>query len=317
MRMRRTRWITPVLATALLLAGCGGDEGTEQLPASTIPAAATAATTEFDVLLMGNEEGNIRLADLYALTLNPLRVYRVTTDKRVSSMSAGLDQIVVAAADQQIDLLGLVDVDGTIKDIPGLGRPSASGPQLQRDGTIRYFDYEGPAKEPTRYLSWDPASGRQRVLHTAPESGYVGFIAGAGRSFLQLAEDEDGPAVLVVGPGKTRKIQLPGLAGVITLGKQFLATEIVPDLPGIDFPEPTGLQLINPSSGKRTVVTGWTPISWSPDGTELLVRRTGTPAGQTTELGLLNPADPQAVRPLGTIPYLGIYQGSWVRGAPA
>jgi hypothetical protein len=78
-----------------------------------------------------------------------------------------------------------------------------------------------------------------------------------------------------------------------------------------------GLVLLDPKNGKQTRVDGWSPITWSPDGTKLLVERTGAAAGVPSELAVLDPADPTHPHSIGTIPHLTMYGGSWLRGWPA
>lgn len=109
--MRMTGWLEPaILGLAISMSACGGG--------GAAPPAAEAPPSIFDAYVMANDQGNILQSDLYGITFNPLRAFRITTNKRISSMSASVDKVVVAAGDEQIDQLGEVTPVGGIRRLP-------------------------------------------------------------------------------------------------------------------------------------------------------------------------------------------------------
>jgi len=271
---------------------------------------------DFDAYAVGSEAGQPSNSDVYAFRFNPLRVYRITKDKRVSTMSAKEGQIVVAAADDQVDQLGRVLPDGSIAPVDGLGRPHAFNPELLPDGTVRFEDNNGGGANDSRYLQWDPRTGRQTVLAQAPTTDYIGFGAGPEGRFYHVFEDaSDDRGIKILGGDRDRAYPLPAGAGFTAWGTEFIAVGLRKETGASVIPA-VGTLLLDPDTGKTIRIDDWSPIAWSPDGTKLFVQRTGTAAGAPSELGVLEAADPQAVRSVGTIPYLEIYGGSWVRGEP-
>lgn len=304
-----------LLVGAMTLAGCG-DGGETAESASQIPAAADSGVTGFDLYVAASEEGRIQFADVYGITLQPLRAYRITTDKRISAISASADKVVVAAADEQIDQLGELSADGLIRPIPGLGRPHAFNPQVLPSGNIRFLDANGEGENPNRFLEWDPNTSRQKVLRSVGESTYLDFGTGPeGVTFQLLEGNTKRPQIKIFGSKKTTTYPLPAESGSARWGKDQIAVQLRMET-GAAFPTPVGALILNPDTGKQVTVNGWSPIGWSPDGAKLFVQRTGGAAGAPSELGVLDSTDPQSVRSLGSIPYLEIYGGSWVRGEP-
>lgn len=129
-----------VLALALGASACGGGAGPEGTESGPVAAADAPGPHSFEVYAIGSDAGNVLFADVYGITLNPLRAYRITTDKRISALSADPDTVVVAAADEQIDKLAMVAEGGNLAPVPGLGRPHAFSPEIQPDGRIRHED---------------------------------------------------------------------------------------------------------------------------------------------------------------------------------
>lgn len=300
------------VACAVALTACGGGDGTTV--AGPIEAHGGIHPAQFDVYAIGSTLDDPRNADVYGITLNPLRAYRVTTQKRISYVSANADMVVVAAADQGVDMLGRLDPDGQILDIPGLGRPHAFSPAIQPDGTIRYDDAEGEGAKNARYLSWNPGTKKSRVLFREASSVLSSVVAGPGGAFAYTESIRDAINKLVVvrESGKARSFATADTTGFNYWGKTLIAVMVLP--PNDGFAPAIATILIDPASDRTTEVPGWSPIAWSPDGTRLLVQRTGGGAGAPSELALLDPDNPTAPRSLGTIPHLTVYQGSWIRG---
>lgn len=294
------------LALSLATAACG-----ENADAGGGPAVDAPPLHSFDVYAIGSADGNILEADLYGISLNPLRAHRVTEGKRISWISADSDTVVVAAGDQQIDKLGYIQEDGQIGPIPGLGRPAAYSPVIQPDGTIRYED-DGPGDDViTRYMSYDPDTSRTTVLfRTTRDMNLVG-TSPEGR-FLEVIHNDAGPdAVALVSKSGDRRVFTVGkrIEGPIP-GKDLIA------IGSLGSPDPnapaTATIILDPTNGKTRSVDGWAPLTWTPDGTKLLVVRAGETRLPDAELAVLDPAEANNPQILGTIPGLTFFQADWV-----
>jgi hypothetical protein len=114
--------------------------------------------------------------------------------------------------------------------------------------------------------------------------------------------------------GKLTQFPIHGTTSLVRPGRAFIAATLsgAGDRGG-DKTEAT--VLVDPATGKTTRIPGLQAICWSPNGTQLLARRTGDLTD--SQLVLLDPAHPEAPLRLATIPGLAIFSGSWVRGAPA
>lgn len=267
----------------------------------------------YDLVVIASAENNPLFADVYGVTLDPAMAYRVTTDKRISSLDANAQRIVVAAADGPADRLAYVTDTGELQPIPGLGRPFAYTPEFRDDGSIVFADLVGTDSTSTnRYLAWNERDREKRVLFRS-EKELNGPTPGPDSSlaFLLYKETGDDAVVLREASGKMLTFPLNGDGGYVHWGRTFIAATL--NGAGSEFGDKaSGMVLIDPDTGEQTPVPGWQPIAWTADGERLLVRKAGDEAN--SELALLDPARPSAPEPVGTIPDLAIYTGAWVRG---
>lgn len=295
------------VALAVALSSCGGED-------SAAPASAQIDTDapplhSFDIYALGSEAGNELSADVYGISLNPLRSYRLTADKRVSWLSASADAIAVSAADEQIDKLAFLSDGGQMVPWPGLGRPHAFAPEIQADGTIRYQDSGLGEAIISRYMSYDPDSERSRVLYR-DEADIEIAAKGPGETFLVVDHDlKRIDRVLVRNrDGKQTAYPVAEAIGSPEFGKSFISVPVYgasdPDAPA------NGVGLINVKTGEVRVVEGWAELGWTPDRTKILVGRGGP---DSTELAVLDPNLPdQEPEILGTVPIKELYMASWV-----
>lgn len=319
-------WLTARTATAAgvtllaatLAAGCGGGGGgLERVAGPPPPPISGRAIADFELYVQASEESRILFADIYGLDLEPLTPHRLTSGKRISTMDANAEHIVVAAADGDIDRLGYLLDGGEIGPIPGLGRPYAFSPTFETDGSILYSDYT--EREPgdagiNRFFDWDPQTGKRKLLIKTPSDDVYGPVTGPmgqravlgqpGRPNVIVIEDADG--------GK-RSIRVPEDTGGLIWGARWIALgfSVEDQKFGV---LPTDLVLLDPESGERKRVDGWEPLTWTPDGTRLLVRKTADPT--TSELALLDPNNPDDLEPVGTLPNFTIYGAAWVDRSP-
>ncbi|WP_344607152.1 hypothetical protein [Sporichthya brevicatena] len=298
------------LACAFLIAlsGCGGDN---QETGATAAGDARPPLHGFDIYAVGSADGNIVQADVYGITLSPLRAHRLTSARRISWLSADRGVVVVAAGDEQIDKLALLGVDGVLAPIPGLGRPAGYAPQVQPDGRIQFQDDGAGDEVLYRYVSFDPNSGKTSVLYRSSKPFQI-VAAGPKGTFVEVLRDPEGvDRVALLSPsGRRQAFPIAERIGSPKLGKAFIATGVygstAPGAPA------SSLVLLDLGSEKTEVIDGWAPLTWTPDGTKLLVVRAGEARLPDAELAVLDPKDPKNPQVLGTIPGLTFFQADWV-----
>ncbi|MGQ0632804.1 MAG: hypothetical protein ACT4P1_17450 [Sporichthyaceae bacterium] len=301
-----------VLAT---LTGCSEDRDRTAGQAADAPPPPVAGRplTDYDVIVIADDAGDVGDADLYGITLSPLQAFRITADKRISSMGADRTRVLVAAADQRVDKLGVVKADGSIAPIPGLGRPFAYEPIPLDARRIAYTDSGTNKDDRTRLLVFNAGTGERRVLYRdSPD--FFGPVAGPGGEIAVVQYESPytrNGEILIIDRGEVRSLKPARPSGNLVWGTRLMATSVEEDTADGDT-VPAGLQLINPRTGKTRVIDGWDPIAWSPDGTRLLVRESADLTN--SRLAILDPDDPEDLTMLGTIPQLTLYTGAWVRG---
>ncbi|MGQ0466129.1 MAG: hypothetical protein ACT4QG_12490 [Sporichthyaceae bacterium] len=307
----RRRAAAALAALALVLpAGCGGDSENTAAAQAT-PVARDLAS--YDAFVLASAENNPLFADVYGLRFDPLVAERITVDKRVSSLTADDERVLVAAADQDVDRPAQVTGTGELLPIPGLGRPFAYTPYL-RDGVMYYHDAQG--EETTgkfRYWAWDLAKRQQSSLFRSKKDLASAHPLGEGRFMVRVPPDSQGDRLAVRNrSGKLTEFGLGGNVSDVLPGRDYFAATLVGE--GDRFGDtPESLVLVDAKSGEHRRVPGLQVVAWNPDGTRLLARRIAA-AGQS-ELVLLDPANPAEPVEVGTVPDLTIYTGTWVRGA--
>lgn len=300
-------------ATVAVMASCSGSD---EQQAAAQPASITRDLATYDAFVIASAENNILFADVYAVRFSPFTVDRITTDKRISSLGADADHVAVAAADTDVDRLALVNGDGTLTPVPGLGRPFAYNPHVA-DGVMFYEDIKGPEdNEINRYFRWNLAKQTKTTLFRSKEE-FAGITPFSNRSFVFAGKTGQGTgedAIVVRNrSGELTRYRVGGDSGSMSVGKNQVATNLLADGDGFNVGAES-IVLITLANGKRTVVPGLQAICWTPDGTRLLARRTTSPT--TSELVLLDPAKPDQLTEIGTAPNLVIYGGTWVRNNP-
>jgi hypothetical protein len=308
------RSVVALAVLTSLLASCGGSNPTSATSQVSPAPVSSSPVSAFDLYVQANVEGNPLFADIYGITMNPLGVQRLTSGKRISSMDANAAHVVVAAADGDVDRLGYIADGGAIVDIPGLGRPNAFTPHFDRDGDLLFQDYTytDPQKksEVYRFFRLDERARKKSILFQGPDdlAGPIPMPDGL-LAFVKGSDSEPGLFMVKRGSRTITSIAIPKTWGVIIAGARLVAIEL--NAPDSNFGKPTDLLLLDPKTGKQHTVAGWQPITFNPDGTELLVRRTAS--ATDSELALLDPDHPDTPpKPLGTIPHLVIYHGAWV-----
>lgn len=303
------------LALATILSACG-DTDASPTGTAALPEASAAPLSSYDLVVLASAENNPLFADVYGVTLDPLQARRITVNKRISTLDANAERIVVAAADGRTDRLAFVNQSGELEPVPGIGRPFAYAPAFTDDGGFYYSDFVVAKDEHiNRFWRWDPVTtDKSKVLRTTRD--LVGPFVGTHseqRVALGLRPGKQDNAIVVrdVADGQEREFPINGVISGIEWGADLIALT----LGGADSSfgdRPDGLVLLDPRSGKQVKVAGYQAVAWTADGRKLLVRATDDL--KNSRLALLDPADVGAAQTLGTIPNLAIFDGAWVRG---
>lgn len=304
-------FVAGVAAVTLLIGAAACSEGGDAGPAEASTSAASRDLASYDVFVIASPENNPLFADVYGLRLQPLEAERITTMKRVSTMGADTQHLVVAAADGDVDRLAVVGSDGELAPVPGLGRPYAFVSAVEEG--VLYYDTILGDSEINRAFSFD--LHREKRARLFDSTGLNGVYPLGNGAFLQGREVPVGSdSVLVIRGRDGQPTELSMKAEVFggVVGKRWNASTI--NRPGHSFGnQPETLVLLNLRSGKTKRVNGLQAVCWTPDGTRLLARRVADPL--SSPLVLLDPDKPADLVELGTIPGLAIYSGSWVRGS--
>ncbi|MGQ0846206.1 MAG: hypothetical protein ACT4QF_18955 [Sporichthyaceae bacterium] len=297
--------------TVASAAGCGGDSA-PAAPAAQESTPVERDLTGYDAFVLASAQNNRLFADVYAVRFSPFAVERITVDKRVSSLAADSDRVVVAAADQDVDRLAEVSGSGTLGPIPGLDRPFAYTPSL-RDGVMYYYDAQGEEKgKKFQYFAWDLERKRKTLTFASAVSLGAAQPLGADRFLVSTADGKDLDQVAVRAPsGKLKTYPVNGLISELSPGRRHFAVTVLPA--GASFGDtPEALVLIDRETGTTARIAGLQGIAWNPAGTRLLARRTASPTD--SPLVLIDPAKPNAPVDVANVPGLTIYSGAWVRG---
>ncbi|GAA0609440.1 hypothetical protein GCM10009547_09400 [Sporichthya brevicatena] len=310
LRGRVRRAATAAAAAVLLLSsGCSDSDADSSAPATTTPGVSRDLAS-YDAFVLASEENDPLFADVYGLRFDPLIAERITTVRRISTLSADDEHVAVAAADGDADRLALVEGDGSLVPVPGLGRPYAFAPVLH-DGVLHY---EAPEvdTDARRFLAFDLAKRKRTVVGRSTTLAAPYPLASGAVLYNRVQDVVGAPTTVVLKStnGKARELSFGvrvyggGVGAEWTSGTINAADNRFGD-------KPEALILLNLKTGKTKRIDGFQDVCWSPDGTRLLARRVGDP--RSSPLVLIDP-ESQEVTEVGTVPGLAIYSGTWVRG---
>jgi hypothetical protein len=116
-------------------------------------------------------------------------------------------------------------------------------------------------------VSFDPASGSTTSILRG--NTVAGASWGPNGEILVLKRETSGPVLVIMKPDGSQariKRDQPDVGNLLWGSGGWIAT-------GISEPQrpPTGTLFVNPTTGARSVLDGWLPVPWSPDGQQLLV----------------------------------------------
>ncbi len=304
MTFRRLTAAALVAVLGLGLAGCGSDD-----------ASAAADAWSFDLVVVASATNDPLAADLYGIRLDPLTAVRLTQDKKISAVGATADRVVVAAADSRVDQLAFLTAAGELTEIPGLGRPFAYNPSFVDGHTLMFDDVLVPEEDVqvNRTLVWDETAQAKRVLFQTTDT-LIGSTPGPEGQVALIRTRKNGRESVVVrdASGATREIPVEGDVGRLTWGPRYIAVALNSTDRKAGGDPSVALILIDPVAGKQLQLGASQPIAWTPDGSKLLVRKTGDAA--TSQLAWFDPENPDALGKIGGITGLVIYSGAWMKG---
>lgn len=304
------RLVAPALALLVAVAaGCRADTKTaapETVEVTPAPELAPPGPGRFYVKA-GASSLN---ADLYEMRFSPLEFQRLTTDSRVTTIGGCEQRLIVSAAQKEVGYADRLQEfrDGTLKPIPGLGRPPASDPDVAPDCRILYYEQaEANGVVVGEVRLWDPARAATATLEQGDPDRLAGATWGPGGAVAVLRREPGGVKVTVIRPDGSKHEVDPKMAdaGNTQWGRSdWLAIGEYP----VGGENPTGTVFVNPATVGRQSLPGWVPLVWSPDGTRFLVAK----ADDRTRLGVVEVADLTAVRDVGSSTAGPIWDAVWL-----
>jgi WD40 repeat protein len=293
---------------ALTLAGCSAPTTQETGPARNIKprdlvaVEGPAPAGRFYVKAGENDLDS----DLYEMLLSSSQFDRLTTKARVSTLDGCSERVVVAAAQKTVGFTDhLQELQGSeLVPVETLGLEPGSDPHVSADCRIlstRLADDGDGAKE---VRLWDPASRTSSTVATGND--IVSAAWGPDGQIVVLHRQPEGPKLVVKQPDGTQTEISPGVpdVGNVQWGQGgWMAM-------GLRQPQqpPTGTLFFNPANDERSTLDGWLPLTWSPDGQQLLV----TDAKKGTTLAVVELPDLNKTRNVGVSEVGTVWDAVWL-----
>ena len=277
-------------------------------PAATTPGALPTGAADCPLagqsatLLIAGQ--NVLDASLFRYDLCSGRSERVGDVSRYSDISAAGSRVVVSNAASGPDRIAALTPEGDLAPLAGLASPDGLSPEVDSVGRVAFVQLTNEDK-PFALRLLTPGGGVQTLLTSAVPLSSPAF---GPRGLVAVAADPDetlggsGPTVLVLlDPQRGREVSRAELpvadAGALVWNEQAALIAVQ------DISRDQTL-VVEPSSGRvvRTV-QGWSPRTITPDGTRLLVERTGrfgllplsAATAQVTPLAVTTPGEVAAI----------------------
>lgn len=298
-----------VLATAaLILAGCASPKQ-ERLPAKQVaPKDLVAVEGRAPVGRFYVKAGEKDLdSDLYEVTFSPLGFERLTKDSHVTTVGGCGRKVVVAAAQREVGYADRLQElrGGKLAPVETLGLEIGSDPDVSEDCRILYTRLADAGPTPIQEIKlWDPAKGASSTVISGPT--VVGAAWGPEGEIVVLKREPGGPRLLILRPDGTESEvdpQVPDVGNTPWGKSGWIAMAVFePRKP------PTATLFINPTTGDRSMLDGWLPLAWSPDGSQLLV----TDSQEGTTLAVVERPDLTRTRAVGVSTVGTIWDAVWL-----
>jgi len=246
-------------------------------------------------------------ADLYEFRFSPPGQERLTTKARVTTLDACKDKVVISAAQNEVGLTDHIqELQGrTLAPIEKLGVQRGSDPHVFADCRILYLRLvEANPELINEIVLFDPSSGATKSVVKGATVASASW--GPNGEILVLKREATGPVLVIIKPDGSQTTINPVQPDVGNLqwGRGgWIATDIAqPQQP------PTGTLFVNPTTGARSVLEGWLPLAWSPDGQQLLVSE----AAKGTTLAVVELPDLTKTRNVGVSEVGTVWDAVWL-----
>jgi hypothetical protein len=249
-------------------------------------------------------------ADLYELRFSPHGQERITTKGRVSSLDGCETKVVVSAAQREVGLIDhLQELSaGKLAPVDKLGLQPGSNPDVAPDCRVLYLQsVEGADGELEQVIVlFDPAAGTTTTVARGRTVASASW--GPDGEIVILRREAAGPVLVVQRPdGSQRELdpQQPDVGNIQSGRSGWMAM-------GVAQPEqaPTGTLFLNLSTRQRSMLDGWLPLAWSPDGAQLLVAE----AKRGTTLAVVDLPNLAKTRNVGVSEVGTVWDAVWLPG---
>jgi hypothetical protein len=312
-RLTVRRHVIAAACMALALTGCNAattSESPEAVPSEVSSGPVTFSSEPGEkpegrfFAVIGGETSNDN--HLYELRFSPPSLQLLTETPRISSVGACRSKVVVAAGQQEVGFTDHLQElqGGALRPVDGLGAQPGFTPDLDPQCHVAYswVDREADSQE-FELRVWRTGERTAKTLYRGqrgdgplvnPEwgpNGEVIVVRQALEPAVQSSPASHGgrPAALIIvrRDGSTSEIPVGEQVVGVTWGKQGIAV----------MDEQEGTVFFDSAGARRAVLSGWYPLTWSPDGEQLLVHDSGT----RRTLGVVNAADLAAAKPVGKV----------------
>jgi hypothetical protein len=246
-------------------------------------------------------------ADLYEFRFSPRGQDRITTKARVSTLDGCKDKVVVSAAQADVGLTDHVQElqAGKLTPVEKLGAPAGSDPHVASDCRILYVRLvEANPELVNEIVLFDPSTGS--IKSVAKGSTVAAASWGPSGEILLLKREATGPLLVIMKPDgsqATIKPEKPDVGNPMWGRGGWIATDVAEPQQ-----RPTGTFFVEPVTDKRSVLDGWLPLAWSPDGQQLLV----TDAKNGTTLAVVELPDLTKTRNVGVSEVGTVWDAAWL-----
>lgn len=239
-------------------------------------------------------------ADLYNLRFVPgLVMFSLTSDHRTFGVDGCPEALTVGVAGPEVNFQdALRRFDGATSPIDGLGDGVGALAAVGPDCRTVFLRLDRSTNPPTNHLMlFEPAGRTLREIYT-PGVGKVLGVSDWGPTGQVAVFEGTAPAdgqptvttgIVVIGADGSKRTIPPPVSAFGTLQWGTSRWIAVSD-------EARGATVfLDPDSGARAELPGWTPLAWSPDGHRLMV----TDAPERKTLALVDDSDLGAARVVG------------------
>ena len=301
--------VSAALLVIAITAGCDSSSNRESGEATPGPPPASIDVTSdappeghFYILLQGAAHAEY---DVYQLRFAPRSLTRVTNTGRVSSVAACAQRLVVAAGRAEAGYSDHIEEvrNGSLAPLDGLGQTEGFTPSLNGSCQVAYgWPNRAVGPEPDGELRlWDPERRTVDTLFRTPAGGgIVGSTSwGPAGEIAALTfpptptgvSEPTRPAkLIIVRPDRSVVEVDPGITrpGLLAWGRSWMA---------LSDEDQRSTVFLDPTTRQRAALPEWRPLTWSPDGTRLLVIDSAT----EKRLGIVAESGLTAVRQVAVV----------------